>query len=88
MKALKKPKEFLRERIGTRLLALKLTVLAAITEDLDSGPSAYTSGASSHIEWSVTPVPRDVALSSSLCWHQAHMWCQDKHAGKTLIHIK
>ena len=36
----------------------------------------------------MTPVPRDLMLSSDLCGYQAHTQCKHIHADKTLTYIK
>lgn len=53
--------------------------------DLDLIPSIHMAP---HNHLQLTPVSRDLTLSSGLCRRQAHIWYINIHVGKTHMHIK
>ena len=74
-------------------LRLKFNGVGEITLVLKStpwscrGPSLGSQNLFCCSQTLITPVPREVALPSEFCRHQAHTWYTNVHAGKTLTYF-
>lgn len=64
-------------------MAQQRRALVALTEDLDLIPRTHKEAHSCLHLKSGNPI-----TSSVLCGYQAHTWCTNLHAGKTLIHTQ